>query len=86
MEIARFWAAAARSDGRDRYDIAGVVGPDEFHTTYPGADAPGLTNNTYTNVMAGYNPGAEVKLEIQRGDKLITVPVTLERPASKKKK
>jgi serine protease Do len=41
---------------------------------------------TYTNVMAGYNPGAEVKLEIQRGDKLITVPVTLERPASKKKK
>jgi trehalose/maltose hydrolase-like predicted phosphorylase len=31
--IVRFWAAAARSNGRNRYDIAGVVGPDEFHTT-----------------------------------------------------
>ena len=53
LEIARFWASAARwNDARGRYDIARVLGPDEFHDRYPGADSPGLINNTYTNVMA----------------------------------
>jgi hypothetical protein len=37
--------------GHDRYVIKGVVGPDEFHTAYPGADRPGLDNNANTNVM-----------------------------------
>jgi trehalose/maltose hydrolase-like predicted phosphorylase len=27
------------------------MGPDEYHEAYPGADRPGLDNNTYTNVM-----------------------------------
>jgi alpha,alpha-trehalase len=53
LEIARFWAHLATYNGeRDRYEIRGVMGPDEFHTRYPETDEPGLNNNAYTNVMA----------------------------------
>jgi beta-phosphoglucomutase family hydrolase len=53
LEIARFWSSIARFDeGRGRYGIRGVMGPDEFHDGYPDAPAPGLANNAYTNVMA----------------------------------
>lgn len=56
MEIARFWASIARWNAtRGRYDIEGVLGPDEFHDRYPGRVAPGLTNNAYTNVMAAWS-------------------------------
>ena len=52
VEIARFWCGLAVYDaGADRYDIRGVVGPDEYHDRYPGADRPGIDNNAYTNVM-----------------------------------
>ena len=55
VEIAQFWASIARyDDKRQRYVICGVVGPDEFHTRYPGASQPGLDNNAYTNVMAAW--------------------------------
>ncbi len=58
VEIARFWASIATYDERlDRYEIKGVMGPDEFHTAYPGADpetAGGLDNNAYTNLMAAW--------------------------------
>ncbi|MFU8817573.1 MAG: glycoside hydrolase family 65 protein, partial [Pseudomonadales bacterium] len=57
-DIARFWASIAVYDPvDDRYDIRGVMGPDEFHTAYPGKDpseAGGLDNNAYTNVMASW--------------------------------
>ncbi|MDQ3540519.1 MAG: glycoside hydrolase family 65 protein [Chloroflexota bacterium] len=53
LEIARFWSSIATfSEEHERYEIHGVMGPDEFHTGYPWADHPGLSNNTYTNVMA----------------------------------
>jgi alpha,alpha-trehalase len=53
LEIARFWASIATYNGdRDRYEIRGVMGPDEFHTRYPDREKPGLNNNAYTNVMA----------------------------------
>jgi len=53
LEIARFWSSmAAFNEERGRYEIHGVMGPDEFHDGYPGAAAPGLNNNAYTNVMA----------------------------------
>ena len=53
LEIARFWSSMATfNDERARYEIRGVVGPDEFHDGYPDAAAPGLNNNAYTNVMA----------------------------------
>ncbi|MDA8165365.1 MAG: glycoside hydrolase family 65 protein [Desulfobacteraceae bacterium] len=53
LEIARFWASIATyNPDLDRYEILGVMGPDEYHDHYPGADGPGLNNNAYTNVMA----------------------------------
>jgi len=53
VEIARFWASIATWNAElGRYEIKGVVGPDEFHTRYPWRDEPGLDNNAYTNVMA----------------------------------
>ena len=53
LEIARFWASIAHfNEARGRYEIHGVMGPDEFHDGYPGAREPGLRNNAYTNVMA----------------------------------
>lgn len=55
VEIARFWASAATYDHiDDRYDIRGVVGPDEFHEARPGSDRAGVDNNAYTNVMAAW--------------------------------
>jgi trehalose/maltose hydrolase-like predicted phosphorylase len=55
LEIARFWASIASYDhDRDRYEIRGVMGPDEYHDGYPDRDEPGLDNNAYTNVMAAW--------------------------------
>ncbi|MBO0885468.1 MAG: glycoside hydrolase family 65 protein, partial [Mycobacterium sp.] len=52
-EIARFWASMANFDtARQRYVIRGVIGPDEFHSGYPGRVYDGIDNNAYTNVMA----------------------------------
>ncbi len=53
LEIARFFGSLAEYDhALDRYRLRGVVGPDEFHTRYPGAVEPGIDDNAYTNVMA----------------------------------
>lgn len=53
IEIARLWASIATYNRQlDRYEILGVVGPDEYHDSYPGSDAPGVNNNAYTNLMA----------------------------------
>lgn len=39
LEIARFWRSAATYNPViDRYEIKGVMGPDEYHTAYPDAD------------------------------------------------
>jgi trehalose/maltose hydrolase-like predicted phosphorylase len=55
VEIARFWSSIASYQfDHDRFEIRGVMGPDEFHTRYPGAEEPGLDNNAYTNVMAAW--------------------------------
>lgn len=53
LEIARFWASLARyNPALGRYEITGVMGPDEYHEAYPDAVQGGLNNNAYTNVMA----------------------------------
>ncbi len=53
LEIARFWASISHlNPRRGRFEIHGVMGPDEFHEKLPGAPKGGLPNNTYTNVMA----------------------------------
>jgi len=55
LETARFWASIARFNPEyGRYDIRGVMGPDEFHDAYPGAKEPGIDNNAYTNAMAAW--------------------------------
>jgi alpha,alpha-trehalase len=53
LEIARFFASIATYNAElDRYEILGVMGPDEYHDSHPDADEPGLNNNAYTNIMA----------------------------------
>ncbi len=55
LEIARFWASVATwNEEIGRYEILGVMGPDEYHDSYPGSDRAGLDNNAYTNVMAAW--------------------------------
>ncbi|XP_052864012.1 protein-glucosylgalactosylhydroxylysine glucosidase-like [Anopheles cruzii] len=48
QEIAAFWAARVTFNysGTGQYDIAAIMGPDEDHEN--------VTNNAYTNVIAGY--------------------------------
>jgi len=53
LSTALFWSDIAEyNPKRDRYEIRGVMGPDEYHTSYPDSDLPGLNNNAYTNFMA----------------------------------
>jgi alpha,alpha-trehalase len=53
LEIARFWGSiVSYNSNEERYEILGVMGPDEYHDSYPDADKPGLNNNAYTNIMA----------------------------------
>ena len=55
LGIARFWSSAAHySSDRERYEIHGVMGPDEYHEKYPGAAEGGLRNNAYTNVFVAW--------------------------------
>ena len=50
-----FWASIAHyNEERGRYEIHGVMGPDEFHEKYPDSDEEGLKNNAYTNVMVAW--------------------------------
>jgi trehalose/maltose hydrolase-like predicted phosphorylase len=55
LSITRFWASIAHfNPERERYEIHGVMGPDEFHDKYPDAPHGGLRNNAYTNVMVAW--------------------------------
>ncbi|GGW79934.1 hypothetical protein GCM10010350_76000 [Streptomyces galilaeus] len=63
LQIARFWADLAVFDpATESYHIRGVVGPDEYHDAYPGADLPGLEDNAYTNVTAAWVFGRALDL------------------------
>jgi trehalose/maltose hydrolase-like predicted phosphorylase len=63
LEIARFWSSIAKFDpDRGRYEIHGVMGPDEFHEKYPDSEEEGLSNNAYTNVMVAWI--CEMALEV----------------------
>ena len=55
IEVTRHFASRATHDvAEDRFDIASVMGPDEFHDGYPNAPGVGLRNNAYTNVMVAW--------------------------------
>jgi trehalose/maltose hydrolase-like predicted phosphorylase len=63
LEIARFWSSIAKfNPNRGRYEIHGVMGPDEFHEKYPDSEEEGLRNNAYTNVMVAWI--CEMALEV----------------------
>ncbi|MGW5668516.1 glycoside hydrolase family 65 protein [Micromonospora sp. NPDC003776] len=55
VATARFWAGLATYDpSEDRYDLRGVLGPDEYHDGYPGRAGQGLDNCAYINVMVAW--------------------------------
>ena len=52
LDIASFWASKTSYNAeKERYEILKVVGPDEYHTSYPDSEQPGINNNAYTNIM-----------------------------------
>jgi alpha,alpha-trehalase len=72
FEIARFWESiAAYNEALDRYEITGVMGPDEYHDAYPDAKTPGLNNNAYTNVMAAFVMNRALEIFDLLSDELI---------------
>ncbi len=55
LEICRFWASKAHYIKQDgRYHIDCVMGPNEFHEKYPGAEEGGYRDNAYTNIAAAW--------------------------------
>jgi trehalose/maltose hydrolase-like predicted phosphorylase len=55
IDTARMWASLATYDpASDRYDIRGVMGPDEFHDGYPDRPGRGIDNNAYVNIMTAW--------------------------------
>jgi trehalose/maltose hydrolase-like predicted phosphorylase len=55
LDVATFFAGLATYDrSDDRYDIPGVMGPDEYHDALPWREEPGLDDNAYTNVMTAW--------------------------------
>ncbi|MEE8400942.1 MAG: glycosyl hydrolase family 65 protein [Candidatus Hydrothermarchaeaceae archaeon] len=55
VETARFWASRVEyNEGKKRYEINHVIGPDEFHED--------VNNNAYTNVLAQWNLKTAAKL------------------------
>ncbi|MCR8670237.1 beta-phosphoglucomutase family hydrolase [Agrococcus sp. HG114] len=55
IEVTRLFASLAVHDATtDRFHIAGVMGPDEFHDGPADAPGQGLRDNTYTNVLASW--------------------------------
>lgn len=74
VEIARFWAGISTHDpADDRYDIRGIMGPDEFHDGYPDRAEPGIDNSAYVNIMASWvlqRAGDVLRLLGTAGDEL----------------
>ena len=55
FEIARFWASkSALNKKTGKYSIKKVMGPDEFHESYPGDSEGGIADNAYTNMMVAW--------------------------------
>jgi beta-phosphoglucomutase family hydrolase len=55
LEICRFWESKTKYNNEtNRYSIDKVMGPDEFHESYPDSDEGGLRDNAYTNIMTAW--------------------------------
>jgi len=57
--------------------------PDDLIIYVDGIPVPDIT--TFNTVLAGYTPNRETKLEVQRGDKVLSVALTLAKLPEKKK-
>jgi kojibiose phosphorylase len=58
MQTARFWVSKATKDRngkKKRYELHGVIGPDEYHETSKNGKEEGVNNNAFTNEMAREN-------------------------------
>jgi trehalose/maltose hydrolase-like predicted phosphorylase len=52
LDIAKFWLSKGEfNQSTQKFTIDKVMGPDEFHESYPGTHEGGLKNNAYTNMM-----------------------------------
>jgi beta-phosphoglucomutase family hydrolase len=55
LEICRFWESkCVWNEKTQRYSIDKVMGPDEFHESYPETEEGGLRDNAYTNIMVSW--------------------------------
>lgn len=55
FEIARFWASKSELNKKTgKFSIKKVMGPDEFHESYPNASEGGIVDNAYTNMMVAW--------------------------------
>ncbi len=55
IEVTRFFASLASYDAaEDRFHIAAVMGPDEYHDGYPDTPGEGLVDNAYTNMLTAW--------------------------------
>ncbi len=73
FEICRFWASKAQLNPKNgRYEIAGVMGPDEFHEHLPGNESGGLKDNAYTNIMVAWMFEKAGEIGQLAGEKIIT--------------
>ncbi len=64
FEIARFWSSITTyNPSEERYEILGVIGPDEYHDAYPKSKTPGVNNNSYTNIMVVFVLNKAIELQ-----------------------
>jgi trehalose/maltose hydrolase-like predicted phosphorylase len=69
LEICRFFASlCAWNTETGRYEITGVMGPDEYHEKYPSAEEGGLKDNAYTNIMLAWALGVLPRIAEAIGD------------------
>ncbi|MEO7850357.1 MAG: HAD family hydrolase [Arachnia sp.] len=70
VEVARLFSSMAVLDeSDDRFEITGVMGPDEYHDGYPDASGEGVANNAYTNVLAAWVLGRALETVSLLGDR-----------------
>jgi len=69
LQVCRFWSSKCHwNEQKHRYDLTRVMGPDEFHESYPDSHEGGLNNNAYTNLMVAWAFGKVTQLLESYGD------------------
>ena len=72
LQVCRFWASKCHwNEQKQRYDLTQVMGPDEFHESYPESEEGGLNNNAYTSLMTSWAFGKAVLIFESYGDNAV---------------